>query len=106
MEFLRFRIGDFGPGIEIEERVEFREEEREADRWKMWVERGRGGDWYWSQKDSEDSVVLSRVLPGVEVEIGWGSLNSGSFTCSREICAASSKIDSGPFMEVLADVST
>ena len=86
--------------------MELRDDDREADLWNMWVERGKGGDWYWSQNDSEDSVVLSKVFPGVEVEMGCGSLNSGSLTCSREICAASSNIDSGPFMEFLADVST
>ena len=51
---------------------------------------------------SDDSVVLSKVFPWEEVDMGWGKLNLGSFTCSREICAASSKIDSVPFREVLA----
>ena len=44
MEFLRFRIGDLGIGRDMEERVEFREDESEADRWKGWVDRGRAGD--------------------------------------------------------------
>ena len=51
-------------------------------------------------------MVLSREFEGVEVDIGLGLENSCSFTCSRDILAASWKMASGPLVDILADVST
>ena len=63
--------GDLGAAVprEMEDLVELREEEREADLAWKWV-LGRAGDWYWSQNDSGDSVVRSKELEGVEVLTG------------------------------------
>ena len=72
-------MGDFCIGREIEDLVELSEDDREADLLKKLFDLLCLGDWYWSQKDSGDSVVLSRELDGVEVETG------GLLTCSIEI---------------------
>ena len=75
--------GDFCIGRDIEDLVEFREDDREDDReadlLKKLLDLLCLGDWYWSQNDSGDSVVLSRELEGVEVDTG------GLLTCSSEI---------------------
>ena len=74
------------------ERVELREEEREAarERWYSELERGgRLGDWYCSQKLSALSELYSRsrVCSGVEVEMGLGRGKEAedSVTCSNDI---------------------
>ena len=70
---------DLAIGSEIEERVEFRDEDREADL-------GIGGDWNWSQNLSGDSTVLSRELEGLlELLTVLGLGNARSLTCSSEI---------------------
>ena len=66
-------------GRDIEDLVELSEDDMEADLLKKLLDLLCLGDWYWSQKDSGDSVVLSRELDGVEVDTG------GLLTCSREI---------------------
>ena len=76
---------DLAIGSEIEERVEFRDEDREADlEWKC--DLGIGGDWNWSQNLSADSAVLSRELEGLlELLTVLGLGNARSLTCSSEI---------------------
>ena len=90
---------DLAIGSEIEERVEFREEDREADlEWKC--DLGTGGDWNWSQNISGDSGFLSRELEGLTEAV------TCSLTCSIEIWAASWNMASGPREDSLAEVST
>ena len=76
---------DLAIGSEIEELVEFRDEDREADReWEC--DLGIGGDWNWSQNDSGDSAVLSRELEGLlELVTVLGLGHARSLTCSSEI---------------------
>ena len=78
-------MGDFCIGREIEDLVELSEDDREADLLKKLFDLLCLGDWYWSQNDSGDSVVLSRELDGVEVDTGLGLLYSSMLTCSMEI---------------------
>ena len=94
--------------MDIEDLVEFSEDDREGDLLKRLFDLLWDGElyWYWSQNDSGDSVDLSRELEGVEVDTGLGLLYSWFLTCSKEIWAASWKIASGPLLESLADVST
>jgi len=90
--------------VELRE-PELREEERDAVLWNDVTERGRGGDWYCSQKFSElRDMSLSKVCSGVEVAKGLGI--DSFFTCSKEVRAAISKTPSGPLVETLAEVST
>ena len=72
-------------GRDIEDLVELSEDDREADLLKKLFDLLCWGDWYWSQNDSGDSVVLSRELEGVEVDTGLGLLYSWFLTCSNEI---------------------
>ena len=76
---------DLAIGSEIEEWVEFRDEDKEVDlEWKCKF--GIGGDWNWSQNLSGDSAVLSRELEGLlELLTVLGLGNSLTLTCSSEI---------------------